>query len=471
MPTLQLVDAATNTHLSGRFAPVHDEVDAVDLPVDGTIPTDLDGAYLRNGPNPEFTPLGSYTFPMEGDAMVHAVWIEGGKARYRNRYVHTQGMKAEQKAGRNLFGGMMTPTFVDTALLGPDPDPGWPFRLDPFINVVRHNGIYLALAEGLPPYQVTGELDTVGRYDFAGKLPTGMCAHPRVDPVTGEMITFRYDVQAPMLSWAVTGADGTVVRRETAVDGVDKPYMIHDFMITEHHVVLVVSPLVLDIDAMMTGGSVLAWHGEDGTRIAVIPRHGDDPVRWMHGDAFWAWHFANAHEVGDDIVFDLCWWNQPPLGSGRADLPARGGFARAHLRPSARTFDITHHDTQGCEFPRIDDRLVGRANRYATISRKSGKVALETGEFDQLARYDVDAGTCVSHDSDLVIGEVAFAPRTRGTDELDGYYLTYGTDVAVSRSWLLIWDAATFPGEPVARVALPQRVPNGLHGNWMPHQR
>src|SRR5689334_22679778 len=106
--SLPLVDPATNLHLTGRFAPVHDEISVDDLEVEGTLPKDLTGAYIRNGPNPRFPPLGSYTFPMEGDGMLHGVWLEGGRARYRNRWVLTNSLRAEMKAGRALFGGMMT---------------------------------------------------------------------------------------------------------------------------------------------------------------------------------------------------------------------------------------------------------------------------------------------------------------------------------------------------------------------------
>jgi carotenoid cleavage dioxygenase len=111
-----------------------------------------------------------------------------------------------------------------------------------------------------------------------------------------------------------------------------------------------------------------------------------------------------------------------------------------------------------------------------TVSRKSGhKHGLRNGEFDQLVRFDMETGTSVSHDSDLVFGEVVHAPRAgasvgAGDPELDGWYLTYATDVDATTSWLLVWDASDFPSEPVARVRMPRRVPNGLHGNWMPSE-
>src|SRR5262249_8731433 len=100
--TLQPVGLATHPYLSGRFAPVRDEVDVSGLTIEGALPDGLAGAYLRNGPNPMFPPLGSYTYPMEGDAMIHGVWFDGeGGVRYRNRWVRTKGMAADIAAGRD----------------------------------------------------------------------------------------------------------------------------------------------------------------------------------------------------------------------------------------------------------------------------------------------------------------------------------------------------------------------------------
>jgi carotenoid cleavage dioxygenase-like enzyme len=461
---LAIVDAMKNPYLQGRFAPVHTEVDADHLEVEGELPAGLVGAYLRNGPNPKQPPLGSYSFPMEGDAMVHGVWLDGeGGARYRNRWVRTKGMAAEDKAGKALFGGLMSPAFVDMSLLGPDPDPGWPFRLDPFINVVRHGGRHLALSEGNPGYEITPDLGTVGLFDFGGQVK-GMCAHPRVDPVTGEMVLFAYDVEKPFLVWMVVGPDGTLTRPPTEIEGVDAGFMIHDCTITERYLVLVLGPVVFDLDAMMSGGDVLAWKPELGTRIALVPRDGS-AVQWAHTDPFFVWHYANAFDQGDDVVMDFSWWSSFSLG---ADPTRKGSFARATISPAAGTVDVRHIDDRGSEFGRIDERLTGRKHRYATVSRKSGRVSLINGEFDQLCRIDTDTGDEVTYDAPFVFGEVIFAPRAGGTEELDGYYVTFASSVDADTSWMVVWDASSFPGDPVAKVRLPQRVPNGLHGNWMP---
>ena len=468
---LVAVDPATVVELSGRFEPIDSEIDATDLPVQGHLPRDLTGSYLRNGPNPRFTPLGSYTYPLEGDGMVHGLWLEEGRARYANRWVRTQGMDAEERAGRALFGGLLTPAFVDTSLLGPDPDPGWPFRLDPFIHVVRHAGRYLALSEGTPPYEITSELATVGLYDFGGAIP-GMCAHPKVDPATGELVLFRYDVESPYLTWTVIGPDGTVTRPPTPVDGVNQGYLIHDFAITDHYVVLVIGPGVLDIDAMVSGGDVLQWRPELGTRVAVIPRDGTGDTRWIETGAFWVWHFANAYETGYDadlrIVVDFPWWSHLAFAVRDAQ-PLRGALVRATIDPGRRRIDLTTVDERGSEFPRIDDRRAGHRHRYVTVVANSGRAGLVRGEHDQIVRYDMASGTSATLDCDAVVGEVAFAPREGATDELDGYYVAFTTSLDDGRAARFrIWDAADFPSPPVAEVVVPQRVPNGLHGNWFP---
>src|SRR5262249_11455027 len=103
-------DANTNPFLNGIFAPVQEELDETPLRViAGAIPTDLEGTYFRNGPNARFTPIGSYKYPLDGDEMIHAVQFMQGHATYMNRYVRTPSMAAEERAGRALWGGLMTP--------------------------------------------------------------------------------------------------------------------------------------------------------------------------------------------------------------------------------------------------------------------------------------------------------------------------------------------------------------------------
>src|ERR1700712_1636703 len=90
-----------NPFLSGNYAPVRSE-DEFDLAVTGQIPAGLNGAFYRNGPNPQFEPRGPYHW-FGGDGMIHGFFLEDGKARYRNRWVRTPRWREEHAAGKALF--------------------------------------------------------------------------------------------------------------------------------------------------------------------------------------------------------------------------------------------------------------------------------------------------------------------------------------------------------------------------------
>lgn len=247
MDAMAAFDPATEYFLHGIFEPQRNECS--DLPiavVGGAIPPDLTGTYYRNGPNARFTPIGSYTYPLDGDGMVHAVTFAGGRATYRNRFVRTPSVADEERAGRALWGGLMTPVMP-----GADEVPeemAGRYKDLPDINVVAHAGRLLALAEGAPPFALDAGLATLGPHDFGGKLPRGLTAHPKIDPATGEMIVFRYGFDEPRLTWAVVDRDGRVTREETPI-AIDATYMIHDFTVTPRWLVLFVCPLRFDLAA------------------------------------------------------------------------------------------------------------------------------------------------------------------------------------------------------------------------------
>jgi carotenoid cleavage dioxygenase-like enzyme len=121
---------------------------------------------------------------------------------------------------------------------------------------------------------VSSEFKTLGRFDFDGALPLGITAHPKIDPVTGEMVVFRYDTEPPYLTWAVVDANGTVLRGPTEIKEVERGYMLHDFAVTEHHAVFILGPGELDLEAPVRGQSPLQWRPALGTRVVVVPRDG-----------------------------------------------------------------------------------------------------------------------------------------------------------------------------------------------------
>ncbi|MFD9724973.1 carotenoid oxygenase family protein [Streptomyces sp. NPDC059072] len=458
-------------HLLGPFAPVSEEVDVAVLEVTGEIPPALDGLYLRNGPNPRFTPIGSYLYPIDGDGMLHGVWLSEGRACYRNRFVRTPALRAEERAGRALWGGLESMIMPDAGQVGPEL--AGTFRDMPDINVVRHGRRLLALAESACPYRIGTGLETLGREDFDGALPMGITAHPKIDPLTGEMVVFCYGLEAPYLTWSVIGRDGVVTRGPTPVDGVDEPMMIHDMALTESCVVIVLAPAFFDFAQAMSGGSFLAWRPERGTRVVLVPRDGGPP-RWAADEAFWVWHTVNAYDDGPGpdapVVLDYVQWSRLTVGQPEPGAaPASGGLVRARIDPVAGTMTRTPLDDARVEFPRIDDRRIGRRHRHTALATETGRSDLLPGEYDAVRFHDTETGASLVWDAgDLSVGEPVFAPVPGKDSEEHGYWLTFATDRTDGSAWFLVVPAQDPASGPVARARVPVRVPLGLHGCWLP---
>ena len=466
----QPVDITTIPQLNGIFAPTLDEIDAGPIEVvEGAIPADLTGAYLRNGPNPRFTPLGSYLYPLDGDGMVHGVWFGDGEARYSNRFVRTPAIEAEERAGRALWPGVMTGELPTADQVGPELAGTERDLVD--IHVVRHAGRILALAEGTLPYELATDLSTVGPYSFNGALPKGMCAHPKIDPVTGEMVLFRYGIESePWLTWATVGADGVVTRPETIIE-LAGPTMIHDCAITPTHLVLIVCPLFFDFDAVFRGGSLLKWDPDAGVEFLAVPRDGGPVVR-ARTDAFWVWHTANAFDQidtsGRRIVIDYPYWTHP--GMGLMPEEATSGVQRAVMDLDRSTVAITQVDDQMAEFPRIDDRHTGERHRWYHVAGKDpDHPPTVAGEWNRLLRYNVDTGEVQDRrGGDRGFGEAVFVPRRPDAPADDGYLMTYEFTPGSPTTDLVLLDAGDITASPVARIRIPHRVPFGLHGSWLP---
>ncbi|MEP9395354.1 carotenoid oxygenase family protein [Gordonia sp. VNQ95] len=452
------VDIAHHSHLTGVFAPQREEVDVADLTVHGDLPADLRGSYLRNGPNPRFDPIGSYVYPLDGDGMVHRIRFDGGRVGYTNKFVRTPMVTAEEAAGHAIWSGITdgyTPPAEEAG-----PDLAGTFRQLPDINIVRHSGRLMAMAESDHPYLLNPtDLSTIGPTHCDGAMLVGSTAHPKTDPRTGELIVFNYALEAPYLTWSVIAADGQVTRTPTPVDGVTDPMMIHDMALTAHYVVLFLCPLVFDIEAMLTGGSLLSWRPDDGARIALLPRDGG-PVRWVHTDPFWVWHFANAFDNPDGtITVDYVEWTYPG-GFADVDRPATSTLTRAVIDAGGSiTRNVLSDNALDMEFPRVDDRLLTLDHhRVASVARGPHDDATR----DSLWFHDLAAGTEDYWSPGVAIGEPIFLPGAH-----HDYWGAIGTDPDSLRSSFYLLDADAPADGPIATIDLPIRVPAGLHGAWL----
>ncbi len=457
----------TNRYLEGEFAPVNEEYTLTDLDVEGTIPDHLDGRYLRNGPNPigEIDPELYHWFI--GDGMVHGIRIRDGKAEwYRNRWVRADGLGANT-------------------------------------NVIGHAGKTLALVEGgLANYELTDELDTVGVCDFDGTLSGGYTAHPNRDPETGELHAVSYSFQrGNTVQYSVIDATGRA-RRTVDIEVGGSP-MMHDFSLTEKHVVFYDLPVTFDarqaaemtvprglrLPARLMLSALIgrvripdpftastpkadgadrrfpySWNPKYPARVGVMPREGGNAdVRWFDVEPCYVFHPMNAYDEGDTIVLDVV--RHPKM------------FATDHLGPNEGaptlerwTVDLadgkvreSRLDDRGQEFPRVDERLVGKRHRYGYAA--GFEDAAGTGN---LYKHDFVGGDTQvrSFGPEIALGEFVFHPSSADSAEDDGVLMGYLYDRPTDRSELAVLDAQTL--QDIARIKLPHRVPAGFHGNWVP---
>jgi carotenoid cleavage dioxygenase len=432
-------------YLKGNFAPVTQEVNAFNLSVEGAIPPELRGLYLRNGPNPRGGDPGHWFF---GDGMIHGVRLEDGEAKwYRNRWVRT---KRFEDPSVELIGADGT---VDRTVAVAN------------TNVIGHAGRIFALVETSFPTEVDPELDTIAMCDFEGKLKSAMTAHPKICPTTGELHFFGYGFLPPYLTYHRLDAAGNLVQSE--VIDVPGPTMMHDFAITERHVIFMDLPVVFDLRGAARG-MPYAWSDDYGARLGVMPRGGGNAdVRWLEIEPCYVFHPFNAYEQNGSIVLDVA--RYPDLW--------RGGSATFQVaRPHRFVLDLKSEkvaeqplDDLAIEFPRVDDRLGGLANRYgyAVINtRDDGRGLRLTG----LVKYDLATGKSEVHDfgPGRQPGEGVFVPASANAGEEDGYVLAFVYDAARDGSDFVVLDASRFSAPPIATVPLPQRVPFGFHGNWVP---
>jgi len=457
-----LPDAEASPFLSGPWAPVADEIEAADLAVTGRLPEALTGHFVRNGPNPALPPLGRYHI-FDGDGMLHGVHLDGGRARYRNRWIDSAGLRAERAAGHALFGGLNEYRLPDPEVL----QTVGPMKNTANTHVVRHAGRTFALLEAAKPTEVTLDLETVGEYDFGGALSGPMTAHPKIDPDTGEMVFFGYSPIPPYLRVHVADAAGNLVR-SVEVD-LDAPVMMHDFGVSSRYVVLFDLPAVFDLESFLTGGAAIRWEPDRGSRFGLLDRRDlDAGVRWFDTDLFWMFHVLNAHDDGDAVVVDACRTDRLNVGFGEdgdSDRAAPPTLHRWRIDVATGAVTDTPLDDRPGDFPRVDDRRAGLPARYGYVAaaRRWGD---GEAEFDGFVRHDLDAGTSEVHryGDGCVSGEPVFAPDPTRDDEDAGWILNYVTDLAEDRSDLVVVDAGAM--EEVARVHLPRRVPLGFHGNW-----
>lgn len=464
------METEANPYLLGKYSPIHTEITAENLEVIGEIPKDLNGVYVRNGPNPRFAPKGRYHW-FDGDGMLHAVHIRDGKVTYRNRWVKTAAFERESAAEERLWTGLLEPMSNNPKDM--------PVKDTANTDLVFHDGNLIALwyLSG-KPYKVDPRtLETLGPADFGGHLRNNVSAHAKVDENSGEMMWFDYGPRPPYMTYGVVSADG-VLSHCVPID-LPGPRLPHDMAITQHYSILYDLPLFADPAAAKAGRYKIDFHRELPSRFGIIPRYGQsDSIKWFEAKPCYLYHTINAWEEGEWIVLDACRVKRPEPGrEGVGPLERMLAYLRLDAQYYRWRFNLRTGEMQegplddaNTEFPTLNTLHMGLPSRYAYNVHISSESTLS---FDGLVKYDTTTGASKTHwfGNGRFGSEAPFAPRPHAIDEDDGYLLSFIYDERENMSELLILNAKEITDEPLARVRIPQRVPVGFHACWVPEEK
>nr|XP_043624198.1 9-cis-epoxycarotenoid dioxygenase NCED1, chloroplastic-like [Erigeron canadensis] len=474
--------ADPNIQISGNFSPVPEQPVQSNLPVIGKIPDYINGVYLRNGANPLFEPTSGHHL-FDGDGMVYSVKFDNGSASYACRFTETQRLVQERALGKPVFpkaiGELHGHSGIAKLLL---------FYARGLCGLVDHsqgigvanaglvyfNNRLLAMSEDDLPYQVkvmsNGDLKTVGRYNFDDQLKSTMIAHPKLDPVSGELFALSYDViKKPYLKYFRFSADGKK-SKDVSID-LGKPTMVHDFAITENFVVVPDHQVVFKMSEMITGGSPVVYDKKKVSRFGVLDKYAenDSGIKWVEVPDCFCFHLWNAWEEPEHdevVVIGSCMTPADSIfNESHEELKSVLSEIRLNLKTgkSTRRAIISPESDVNLEAGMVNKHLLGRKSQYAYLAiaepwpKVSGfaKVDLSTGETKKFIYGDQKYG-----------GEPLFLSRGPNSErEDDGHILTFVHDEKTWKSELQIVNAITLELE--ATVKLPSRVPYGFHGTFV----
>ncbi|MEP6867439.1 MAG: carotenoid oxygenase family protein [Novosphingobium sp.] len=447
------------------YAPVECELSVPGVTGHGNIPRDINGIFVQATPNPAYPPGPGHSW-FDGDGMIQSVEIIDGAAHYRNRWVQTKGLLEDREAGRATYIGSLAKQKL-----------GKRHKNTANTDLVWHAGRLLALWwEGGEPYELSlPSLETVGTYDYGGTLDIGLTSHCKVDPKTGELFFIAWATRAPYLTLGVATEDGRIARK-VAIE-LAGPRVQHDMGLSDRSVAVFDFPLAIDPERE---GTALGFKMVDQpSRIGLLSRDpADDVVQWFEVEPCYMWHLMCCYDDGDDfVVIGVRSANAANYDSTHEvdDRPTVDGEHRFDTllhewRLNRRTGVARERDVDNvlAELPRVNDAYVSSGASFGYAGLLDEKA--ETFRFKGIAKYDLKTyeRKDIFFPDGWVCNEPNFVPADKPQAEDDGYVVAFVTDTKSLATQFWIIRADEFEKGPVARLELPQRVPAGFHGRWIP---
>jgi len=454
--------------------------------VEGTIPEGLRGTLYRNGPGLFDRGGRRRRALLDGDGLVQALRFGDSGVEYRARFVRTEKFVAEERAGAFVYGTFSTqaPGGLFANVL-----PNRKIRSQAGITAVPWRGRVYAFDETGLPWELDEEtLETIGETSFGLPLDlTLYAAHSKIDVETGEWLHFGLEYGRTASVHLTTFApDGSLAGHD--VWPLPRFSYLHDWFVTKRFVVLHLHPATIEVWGLLLGlrsiVDSLRWNGADGSLLMILPRDrraGSAAPRFVEAEASFMWHSFNGHEEGDELVLDFIGYENPdhfigpdPLAlavmrgqPGQFEYP--GLVRRFRVGPGGKRARNEVVAAGNFEWPRIDDRLLGRRNRWGFMASARPREFF----WNAVARVDFEDGGVERYDfgNCVFTSEPVFVPdptREGGAREGAGWLLVELYDGNERRSSLAVLDPGRITEGPVARVLLDHHVPISFHGYWKP---
>ena len=456
------------------------ESDIEDCEIEGKLPTDLEGAFYRVGPDAQY-PLHPGNIPFDGEGHVSMFRFAGGRVSYKSRFIRNQRYKAQAAAHRLLF-PIYRNHFMD------DPSARGLSRGTANTHVIHHNGHLLALKEDSPPVALDPHtLETVDDYyTFDGQLESKtFTAHPKIDSESGNLVAFGYEAKG-FGSDDVNVFEYTPQGRRVWDAWIKVPYigLLHDFAVTRKHVVFYVMPLAFDLEQMKRGGIHWSWDSSKPTYFGVMRRGGDGrDIRWFNGPERSSTHVMGAFDDGERVIVDveMSRFNPfpfMPFRDGTKWDPVRGASHITRLSVDLADKSVKDYRMEVL-YPHHIGALPRQDDRYHTVPYRIGFLPCPEPDPSNpawrpstcYARFDHQTRSAQLHRAGpaTTLAEACFAPRSATSPEGSGYLIGVATHLNEGgRADLLVLDAEHLQDGPIATVKLPTRIVGQIHGWWTP---
>lgn len=444
-----------NKFLRDGYKPVHEELTLEKLDVEGSIPDDLNGRYLRNGSNPYFPPY-TYTYPIDGDGMIHQVTINNKQASYKNRFVKTKGLISEIKANRALYAGIQVPVPSDPRLAD-----GEAVKNTAAIHIIGFgNEKLLALYEAATAYILDNELNTIGEWKPVIDEVFNVNAHFRRDINNGHIYMCNYNISNNTHFLEIFEFDQSFNLVSRIPVDKPRPTMIHDFVITENYIVIFDCPAFFNINDK--NKPFFGFEPASSTNIILINKKSKNIKFIKNIDSFFVYHFVNAYEDGDKIFIDFVYHKELQFNPTK-DKAYPPVLFRGEINLTTMSYNHWKLLDNIVEFPNFNHEYSGLKYKFGYILTKTDN-SLEN--FDAILKYDFSNNNFKIIDLKLEVGEVTFVPKNMPDSEDDGYLVLFAYNPSKDTSDFIIIEA-NGDNKILSRIHIPVRVPHGLHGTWI----